>query len=61
MARISWPPVLGGLIELRRSAMGMVFQHFGLMPHLNVLDNVAFPLRVQGRSAKDRYMPGRRK
>jgi glycine betaine/proline transport system ATP-binding protein len=43
------------LIELRRSAMGMVFQHFGLMPHLSVLDNVAFPLRVQGRSAKDRY------
>ena len=35
------------LIELRRSAMGMVFQHFGLMPHLNVLDNVAFPLQVK--------------
>jgi len=47
------------LIELRRSAMGMVFQHFGLMPHLNVLDNVAFPLRVQGRSAKDRYVQAR--
>jgi glycine betaine/proline transport system ATP-binding protein len=43
------------LIELRRSAMGMVFQHFGLMPHLSVLDNVAFPLRVQGCSVRDRY------
>jgi glycine betaine/proline transport system ATP-binding protein len=42
------------LIELRRQAMGMVFQHFGLLPHLSVLDNVAFPLRVQGRSAKER-------
>ncbi len=39
--------------------MGMVFQHFGLMPHLNVLDNVAFPLRVQGRPIKERYTRAR--
>ncbi|UVK41860.1 betaine/proline/choline family ABC transporter ATP-binding protein [Mesorhizobium sp. AR07] len=43
------------LIELRRSSMGMVFQHFGLLPHLSVLDNVAFPLRVQGCSVGERY------
>jgi glycine betaine/proline transport system ATP-binding protein len=42
------------LIALRRREMGMVFQHFGLLPHLSVLDNVAFPLRVQGRSAEER-------
>ncbi|MGE3873520.1 MAG: ATP-binding cassette domain-containing protein [Parvibaculaceae bacterium] len=36
------------LIQLRRHAMGMVFQNFGLLPHLTVLQNIAFPLRVQG-------------
>lgn len=42
------------LIDYRRYKMGMVFQNFGLMPHLNVLDNVAFPLEVQGMALKDR-------
>jgi len=42
------------LIEYRRHKMGMVFQNFGLMPHLNVLDNVAFPLEIQGLSQKQR-------
>ena len=42
------------LTELRRHKLGMVFQHFGLLPHLNVLDNVAYPLRVQGMGRSER-------
>mmetsp|Transcript_12749 Transcript_12749/g.18608 ORF Transcript_12749/g.18608 Transcript_12749/m.18608 type:complete len:194 (+) Transcript_12749:1110-1691(+) len=42
------------LIELRRKTLGMVFQHFGLFPHMTVADNVAYPLRVQGIKRKAR-------
>ena len=42
------------LIELRRHKMGMVFQHFGLLPHRDVLANVAFPLEVRGCFARER-------
>ncbi len=42
------------MIELRRHKMGMVFQNFGLLPHRDVLSNVAFPLEVQGIDAATR-------
>ena len=41
------------LIDIRRHKMGMVFQNFGLLPHLNVFDNVAFPLSLQGLPASE--------
>ncbi|GGO88576.1 quaternary amine ABC transporter ATP-binding protein [Wenjunlia tyrosinilytica] len=40
------------LRELRRHRAAMVFQHFGLLPHRTVLDNVAYGLQIQG-VAKD--------
>ena len=42
------------MIEIRRHHMGMVFQHFALLPHLTVLGNVAFPLEIQGMGRKAR-------
>lgn len=47
------------MIEIRRHQMGMVFQHFALLPHLNVLDNVAFPLDIQGMGRAAREARGR--
>ena len=36
------------LRDLRRKQVSMVFQHFGLLPHRKVIDNVAFGLEVRG-------------
>ena len=37
-----------GLRKLRASTVSMVFQHFGLLPHRRVIDNVTIGLEVQG-------------
>lgn len=42
------------LREFRRHKMGMVFQNFGLLPHQTVVENIAFPLKVQGVPKKER-------
>ena len=36
------------LIDIRRHKISMVFQDFALLPHLTVMGNIAFPLKVQG-------------
>lgn len=36
------------LRELRRTKFSMVFQHFGLLPHRKVVDNIAYSLEING-------------
>jgi glycine betaine/proline transport system ATP-binding protein len=42
------------LRELRRHRVAMVFQHFGLLAHRTVIDNVAFGLEIQGVAKQER-------
>jgi glycine betaine/proline transport system ATP-binding protein len=42
------------LRELRRTKVSMVFQHFGLLPHRQVIDNVSYGLEVRGMGRKER-------
>ena len=50
---------LGSLTEkgLRdeRKSIGMIFQHFNLLQQKNVIDNVSFPLRINGVNKKDAH------
>ena len=43
------------LIEFRRNKVAMVFQHYGLLPHRNVIDNVSYGLEIQGMDKDERY------
>lgn len=42
------------LLEIRRKELAMVFQHFGLLPHRTVLQNIAFGLELQGVRKEER-------
>jgi glycine betaine/proline transport system ATP-binding protein len=47
------------LRELRRHDVSMVFQHFGLLAHRRVIDNVAFGLEIRGVAKADRLARAR--
>jgi len=42
------------LRDLRRQRISMVFQHFGLLPHRRVVDNVAYGLEIRGTGKAER-------
>ena len=43
------------LQAFRREKLAMVFQHFALFPHRNVIDNTAYGLKVQGVEKRERH------
>ena len=47
------------LIQFRRDTFGMVFQHYGLLPHMTVLENAAYGLKIKGLPKSARYSRAR--
>ena len=60
---IAGQPVTGAsaaeLRELRRHSVSMIFQHFGLLAHRRVIDNVAFGLEIRGVPKQERLAKAR--
>ncbi len=42
------------LLATRREKIGMVFQHFALLPHRDILSNIAYGLEIKGLSKTER-------
>lgn len=47
------------LQHYRQQTVSMVFQHFGLVPHMTVIQNVAYGLRVRKMSVSERHETAR--
>lgn len=48
------------LRDIRRHRISMVFQHFALLPHRTVIDNVAYGLEIQGMGKDERIARARK-
>jgi ABC-type Fe3+/spermidine/putrescine transport system ATPase subunit len=46
--RVLDAPQQGKFVPTHKRQMGMVFQSYAIWPHMNVFENVAYPLRVRG-------------
>jgi ABC-type Fe3+/spermidine/putrescine transport system ATPase subunit len=46
--RVLDSPREGKFVPTHKRQMGMVFQSYAIWPHMNVFENVAYPLRVRG-------------
>jgi multiple sugar transport system ATP-binding protein len=46
-------------LSAKERDVAMVFQNYALYPHMNVLDNIAFSLRVRGLSKDERHRKAR--
>lgn len=44
--------VINDLVPEKRN-IGMVFQNYSLYPHMNIFDNIAFPLKLKKQNKKD--------
>lgn len=61
--QIAGKPVVDGSgfnVPPEARGIGMVFQDYAIWPHLSVLENVAFPLRMRKLARKDRETRARR-
>ncbi len=47
------------ILEFRKSTFGMVFQNYGLLPHLTVLENAAYGLKVRKLPKEERLSRAR--
>lgn len=52
-------PTTGRIDNKKQDSMAMVFQEYSLFPWRNVIDNVIFPLEIQGINKKESYKKAR--
>ncbi len=43
------------MLQFRRKTFGMVFQSYGLLPHMTVLENASYGLKIRGLSKEERF------